>query len=89
MPRIIGYTYQADQQCVDCTKKAILYGQLTLPKIIPPPLAPIDFDPSTDYDEHGIPDQGVRDSEDNEIHPIFNTDDIEEPYCGVCLEELE
>jgi len=30
-----------------------------------------------------------EDSEGNSIHPVFSTDEVYEPVCGDCLEEID
>tara|TARA_R100000808_G_scaffold42_2_gene244 strand:+ start:2510 stop:2971 length:462 start_codon:yes stop_codon:yes gene_type:complete len=56
---IIGYTYEADYHCIDCTEK-----------------------------EFGKDDLGYAftvDNEDNPIHPVFSTDEIQEySACAEC-----
>jgi hypothetical protein len=52
---IVGYTYDADQHCVDCTHKRF-----------------------------PVLDESTRDSEGNEIHPIFDTNEAgnSPSHCG-------
>jgi hypothetical protein len=62
---IMGYTWDADEHSVAATKKAIKSGVLKV------------TNPEARLDEHGIPEDGVEDSEGNEIHPIFAGDQEE------------
>jgi hypothetical protein len=67
MPRIIAYQYDADQYCPPCT--ALAHGPeggLRLSADEP------------ELDEHGVRLYAL-DSEGNEVHPIFSTDD---DWCG-------
>ncbi len=57
--RVIGYTYEADYHCVDCTENR--FGQ----------------------DDLGY--AFTVDNEDNSIHPVFSTDEIQEySACAEC-----
>ena len=74
---VIGYSWQADMHCVDCTRHAANVGLLKRE----PPL-------SMDTDEHGLATDLV-DSEGNEIHPVFAGDEgASDERCGDCGDEL-
>lgn len=65
--KIIGYTYEADHHCVECTKTRSNAGGFgLLPK---QPVA------KREHDEHGVP-YAVVDNEGNRVHPIFSTDEL-------------
>lgn len=72
--RIIGYTYEADVHCVDCTRKRF-----------PRESAPADY-PYTD--SAGVP-LTARDREGNVVHPITDIDEsANTEHCGDCREKL-
>ena len=60
---IVGYTYDADEHSPAETRAALKNGVLKA------------TNPDAPLDEHGIPESGVEDSEGNEIHPVFATDE--------------
>lgn len=76
--RVIGYSFEADCHCVDCTLKR--HEQ-----------RPFDLTDPLGYgggvDENELP-YAATDDEGNAVHPIFSTDDGEE-YCGDCLQPIE
>jgi hypothetical protein len=72
---VIGYTYDADVHCIDCTQLAADVGILKRE----PPLV-------MKTDENGIA-QDLVDSEGNPVHPIFG-DAEQTEVCGDCGEEL-
>lgn len=75
--RIIGYAYDADCHCVDCTRERADVGLL---KRVPPL--------KLDTDEHGIA-LDLVDDEGNDVHPIFSTDEnATDETCGDCGNKL-
>lgn len=88
--RVIGYTYDADHHCFDCTFKYVRQGALSeLDEMVREFLR-----------VGGVFEFTPRDSENNEIHPIFDTDewyanDIYEGNkvatlnCSGCGEEMD
>lgn len=88
MTRIIAYTYDADVHCVSCTKRRFApkdkrhcepaaYGfnqrvRGSFNRIERTPL-----------DEHYVP-VYAADSEGNQVHPVFSTDEHEFTHCGDC-----
>lgn len=71
---IIGYTYEADQHCVTCTKKRFEgCGDAT----------------NGFKDEHGLH-KYQKDGEENLVRPMFSTDEqLETPFCGTCHAVIE
>jgi hypothetical protein len=79
MPRVIGYTFEADVHCVQCT----LERHRTHPFALEYPEG-MDKRP----DENGLPYAAV-DTEGNSVHPTFSTDEnATEEHCGDCGEAL-
>lgn len=83
--RVIGYAFDADLHCVGCTwrryplpDKAFYQERDRAGRFLPFPV-----------DEHGIW-EGYADSEGNELHAIFSTDECLEEAgswaCGDCRE---
>jgi hypothetical protein len=84
---VIAYAYDADNHCIYCTRK--LYG------------AKGEVECNTDYgstetlpngdtiqlDENGVR-SNAHDTEGNEVHPIFETDDNDGLYCGSCHDTI-
>lgn len=78
--RIIGYTFEADYHCVECT----LSRHHEHPFVLEYPEG-MDKKP----DENGLPFAAV-DNEGNSVHPIFSTDELEEDTCcGDCNQTIE
>lgn len=78
---VVGYTYDADFHCPDCTRDAMRSGRLQTGLVI----GERDYKPSAD--ENGIP-EDLIDSEGNEIHPVFLGDCQGDEICGDCLESI-
>ena len=75
--RIIGYAFNADTHCIDCTHDAMAVGSL---QCVPPLRC--------DTDENAVP-YDLTDREGNQIHPIFDIDEnAGSEYCGDCLAKL-
>lgn len=78
---IVGYTYEADVHCPECTHKRFgpQYANCWHPR-----------------DEHGLPDyaardeKAMRDREGNAVRPVFTWDERGESltHCGDCGKEL-
>lgn len=77
--RIVAYTFDADVACPDCTRYRYKHNLLNRSKC------------SKSTDEHGIPDNPApEDSDGNEVHPVFSTDEgFEDACCGYCNEPLD
>lgn len=75
--RVIGYNYEADTHCVECTLKRFKAGGFSLTN-------PLNHNPG--LDENGI-DYRATDEQGNAVHPIFSTDegDWNCGDCGECL----
>lgn len=58
--RIIGYAYECDTHCPECTYKRFTTKANRQ---------------SEHLDEHGLPNPAPLDADGNEIHPMFSTDD--------------
>lgn len=79
--RVIGYTFEADCHCVDCTLKR----HESKPFELTDPLKLGEGD-----DENGLP-YAATDREGNAVHPMFSTDEASEggDYCGDCGEQIQ
>lgn len=74
MPRIVGYTFEADAHCVSCTQGRFALNGDGVRRSVDEPLV----------DEHGIP-HNAYDREGNRVHPVFATDEgPDDMYCGDC-----
>lgn len=74
--RIIGYTYEADMHCPDCTARAWAAGRLKSGL------------PGAKLDEHTLP-MDMIDREGNTVRPIFITDELAAAeHCGDCRAKL-
>jgi hypothetical protein len=99
MPRIVSYTYDADEHCGSCAGEAFGW-------VCPTPNPETGFPAGTRgmrlctdcprLDEYGLPQDPAMlglDSEGNPPHPVFSTDDgvagaTEYRYCGTCSMSL-
>lgn len=81
MPKVIGYTYEADTHCVDCT---IAASKRMLVDNNHPYAVPLSS--FGKLDENGLH-YNLVDSEGNLVHPIFDTDEGNF-YCGTCPKEI-
>jgi hypothetical protein len=74
--RVIGYTYDADQHCVDCTEEYVKANN-TIDGHIPN---------ADDMDAFRSGEWEVDDSEGNPLHPIFDTDEAGDTpdHCSDC-----
>jgi len=74
--KVVGYTYDAAMHCPDCTKKYIIEHFPETEKIIDSIMG--GWIESSDYD--------IVDSENNAIHPAFDTDDAGDTpdHCDDC-----
>ena len=69
---IIAYTFNADLNCVDCTRNAYEAGDLSATRAF-------------ERDGNGLP-ESMTDSEDNPVHPVFSTDELApNTSCGCCM----
>lgn len=80
---VVGYTYDADQHCVECTEKYV--------KEIP--IHTYREDKWHNHDmtwKELVEEEVVTDSEGNPIHPIFDTDEAGDSpdHCGDCGEYI-
>ena len=76
--RVIGYTFDADVYCVNCTKSRHAKNLFTF-----------DRQGTEGKDPHGIP-HDATDTEDNLVCPIFSTDEqIETYHCRDCQGRIE
>ena len=91
--RIIAYAYEADYHCIDCTRN----------RFSDSPKARIKW--THEVDEHGVWNDSqfpTLDTEGNEIHPLFSTDEwveLDDSYlaenpiqhlaCGDCHDIIE
>ena len=74
---IIGYTYEADTHCVDCTKSRFAYNWQ---------FDPWDLD---NFDKNDVP-FSAMDNEGNLVHPIFCGAEFDyQPNCAECHEIIE
>lgn len=72
---IIGYAFDSDMHCADCTQNALAMGFICK-------------DGASERDMHGLPERMVE-SNGNSVHPIFSTDEqLGMPYCGRCRRPL-
>lgn len=72
--KVIGYTYEADIHCPDCTEARFSVGYAKHPFITI----------FHQIDNCGVP-YNSRDNEGNLVHPIFSTDEIEhDSACSNC-----
>ena len=83
MLRTIGYTYEADMHCADCTRTAA--QRMTLDHKHPYAIGyPCKDDRGVEYD--------LVDSEGHLIHPVFNIDENPDwpraQRCGDCFDVL-
>lgn len=76
--RVIGYSFEADMHCVECTLARNRERPFSLDD-------PLGF--GKGCDENGLP-YAATDSEGNAVHPVFSTDEGEE-CCGDCGASLE
>lgn len=60
---IVGYTYDANHHSPEKALEDLKNGVLKA------------TNPNAPLDEHGIPEDGVEDSEGNNIHPVFASDE--------------
>jgi hypothetical protein len=67
--KIIGYTYEADYHCVECTQKRWQVDTDATKYVRKPELW------HEVLDEHGVP-YKATDREGNNVHPIFSTDEL-------------
>ena len=79
---VIGYTYQADCHCINCTLKAWDEGKFYFKGKPRKGQGTIHLDEGRD--ENGLPYE-AEDSEGNRVHPIFG-DEESECVCGDCQE---
>lgn len=86
--RVIGYTYEADCHCVECTLKRHEQRPFELSD-------PLGIGEGND--ENGLP-YAATDHEGNAVHPVFSTDDCgwmdsegqwHADYCGDCGCEIK
>jgi hypothetical protein len=73
---VVGYTYDAAEHCPDCTRKYILDNY--------PKTAPIIG--SLMAGDIELSDENIEDSEGNQLHPIFDTDEAGDSpsHCDDC-----
>jgi hypothetical protein len=76
---ILGYAFDADTHCPECTRKALLRGALTRDAA--------HCYASKGSDEHGLPCDMV-DSEGNIVYPMFLDGTEQTEYCGDCHEVI-
>lgn len=75
--RIIGYAFNADTHCPDCTRGAFELGQLVH-----------GIDAKHYVDEHALPAR-LQEKNGDGVHPIFDIDEnAGSEYCGDCLAKL-
>ena len=75
--RIIGYAFNADIHCVDCTRGAFERGQLVH-----------GIDVKHYVDEHALPDR-LQEKNGNDVHPVFDIDEnASSEYCADCHVKL-
>lgn len=73
--QVIGYGFDADIHCVDCTKTRRFLQRIDLPM-------------ADGEDEHGLPYAAI-DSEGNYLSPVFDIqENSENETCGDCGEAL-
>ena len=74
---IIGYAFNADIHCPDCTRDAFERGQLVH-----------GIDAKHYVDEHGLPGR-LQEDNGNAVHPVFDIDEnASSEYCGDCFAKL-
>ena len=90
---VVGYTYDADMHCVKCTMdyaRAVEYKDYDWQGYSDEDIE-VEHSPGILDMEKAIELEIIKDSENNPIHPIFDTDEAGDSpdHCGDCHEYLD